>query len=105
MADKGLPLKSDETKESFSVPKIPFNSLAAATSNKLLTSLAEGVTELICHPGSGENALDNQYKHWGYDFENELKALSSSEAREAIRKKGIILTNFFHLSNALTHGS
>lgn len=70
----------------------------------LLSSLTDGVTELICHPGFGGNALDKRYKCWGYDFENELRALLSSEARESIRKKGIILTSFFHLNNTLTYG-
>ncbi len=71
----------------------------------LLSVLHDGFTELVCHPGRGEIALENQYKGWGYNFENELKALLNIKIRELIKEKGVILTNFTNLSNALINGS
>jgi hypothetical protein len=71
----------------------------------LLSVLHNGFTELVCHPGRGEIALENQYKRWGYNFENELKALLNINIRELLKEEGVILTNFNNLSNTLINGS
>jgi predicted glycoside hydrolase/deacetylase ChbG (UPF0249 family) len=71
----------------------------------LLASLPDGVTELVCHPGSKENYLDARYKRWGYNFEEELKALLSIEVSQSIKRKGIVLTSFSYLNNTLSYGS
>lgn len=70
----------------------------------LLYSLPDGVTELICHPGSGVQSLDNQYRNWGYGFENELDALLDLEPKELIKRRGIILTNYLYLSHDFKNG-
>lgn len=61
---------------------------------KLLQILgdAEGLTELVCHPGLGE-ALAAAYD-WGYGWERETAALCDAGVRETLRGKGLELTSF-----------
>jgi len=51
---------------------------------------AEGLTELVCHPGAGEPELSEAYD-WGYAWEAELNALCDPTLREAIAERGIEL--------------
>lgn len=48
------------------------------------------LTELMVHPGYDASYLYD----WGYAWEDELKALTSSSIKELIKKNGIILTTF-----------
>jgi predicted glycoside hydrolase/deacetylase ChbG (UPF0249 family) len=54
---------------------------------------AEGVTELVCHPGIGDEVLAAEYD-WGYGWDRETVALCDERVRDAVREKGIGLTSF-----------
>lgn len=62
---------------------------------KLLQILGdvEGLAELVCHPGLGDEALSAAYD-WGYGWERETAALCDSGVRETLRGKGIELVSF-----------
>jgi predicted glycoside hydrolase/deacetylase ChbG (UPF0249 family) len=46
-----------------------------------------GVTELICHPGIGADALEASYR-WGYSWDRETEALCDAELTEVCRPSG-----------------
>jgi predicted glycoside hydrolase/deacetylase ChbG (UPF0249 family) len=54
------------------------------------------ITELICHPGDQDNSLNN-YKHWGYHWQEELTVLLSPVFKEYIKNKDIKITSFREL--------
>ncbi len=56
--------------------------LTAGTLAAYLTSARRGVTEIVCHPGADNAALTRTF-NWGYDWEGEMAALCSPEARAA----------------------
>jgi len=56
----------------------------------------EGATELICHPGLGDETLAAEYD-WGYGWDRETAALCDARAKDAIQKRGIRLTSFSRL--------
>ena len=58
-----------------------------------LTHAAHGLTEIVCHPGADNVALSNTFD-WGYEWEEEVAALCSSEARSALAKSPVLLTNW-----------
>ncbi|HEX9944764.1 MAG TPA: ChbG/HpnK family deacetylase [Thermoanaerobaculia bacterium] len=53
----------------------------------------EGVTELVCHPGLGDEALATEYD-WGYGWDRETAALCDPRVREALRERGIEIATF-----------
>jgi chitin disaccharide deacetylase len=57
---------------------------------ELVTALADGVTELACHPGEGTDTPD------AYDAERrlELAALCAPAVRDAIEREGVTLRSF-----------
>ena len=61
-----------------------------AALSRLLRTLADGVTELMVHPGYDASA----YYDWGYGWEGELKTLTSDSIKRLIKSMGITLTNF-----------
>ncbi|HEX7182644.1 MAG TPA: ChbG/HpnK family deacetylase [Thermoanaerobaculia bacterium] len=54
---------------------------------------AEGVTELVCHPGVGDAALTAKYD-WGYGWDRETEALCDPGLREALRRAGVEVVGF-----------
>ncbi len=58
---------------------------------RIVDSLGEGTTELVCHPGLEDAACREHYEHWHYHWEDELAALTSAKVRERLRAKGIEL--------------
>ena len=56
--------------------------LTAETLVAYLTDAKPGVTEIVCHPGADNAALTKAFD-WGYDWEGEVAALCSPEARAA----------------------
>lgn len=56
----------------------------------LLCNIKHGITELMVHPGYDASLSYN----WGYNWEDELLALTSDTIKELIRKNDIVLTNF-----------
>ena len=63
--------------------------LTAARITALLR-FVDGVTELVCHPGQGAQALAAELP-WGYDWEEERAALCDPMLQEAIQLDGITL--------------
>ena len=57
----------------------------------ILDSLTDGTTELVSHPGRPDAACRATYAHWEYQWEEELKALTSPAVRERIRTNGVEL--------------
>lgn len=51
-----------------------------------------GVSELMCHPGQSDD--NGQYKHWNYNWEDELSALKDSEVIGFLRERNIELTTY-----------
>jgi chitin disaccharide deacetylase len=56
----------------------------------------EGLTELVCHPGLGDEALAAEYD-WGYGWDRETAALCDPRLPELLRSRGIELTSFSRL--------
>jgi predicted glycoside hydrolase/deacetylase ChbG (UPF0249 family) len=69
----------------------------------LLRGLGRGTTELVAHPGLDGVAqeLESQGLDWGagYRFSDELAALTSDAAREAIDRRGIELVSWADVVN------
>jgi len=58
---------------------------------KYLSNLKEGVTELMCHPGSASNS--GLYKHWNYQWRRELEALINPDILALVKQLNIKLIN------------
>ena len=71
--------------------------LTASTFAAYLTNAQSGLTEIVCHPGADNAALSEIFE-WGYDWQGELSALCSPEARAALAKDTIMLTNWRRVS-------
>jgi predicted glycoside hydrolase/deacetylase ChbG (UPF0249 family) len=56
----------------------------------------EGLTELVCHPGLGDEAMAAEYD-WGYGWDRETAALCDPRLPELLRSRGIELTSFSRL--------
>ena len=67
--------------------------LTAPTLAAYLTNARDGLTEIVCHPGTDNHAL-SQVFDWGYDWQGELRALCSPEARAALNNNIVHLTNW-----------
>ena len=61
---------------------------------RTLESLPEGLTEFMCHPGQLGPELRAAATRLKESRAVELAALTSSAAREAISRRGIVLTNY-----------
>lgn len=59
----------------------------------------EGLAELVCHPGLGNEALAAAYD-WGYRWEREMAALCDAGVRESLQGRGIELTSFSRVDGA-----
>lgn len=55
-----------------------------------LLPLADGVTELVCHPGLDDRSLAAEFA-WGYEWEAETAALCDPAVRAALKAAGIAL--------------
>jgi predicted glycoside hydrolase/deacetylase ChbG (UPF0249 family) len=60
----------------------------------LMRAIPEGTTELMCHPGRCGEALRNARTRLKESREEELKALTSPEVREALKRYGIELADY-----------
>jgi predicted glycoside hydrolase/deacetylase ChbG (UPF0249 family) len=61
----------------------------------ILDNLAEGTTELVCHPGCADPSP--RYASWNKRRQLELASLTSDSARAAIRRNNIQLINYSQL--------
>lgn len=57
----------------------------------ILDEMPEGTTELVCHPGRQDEACQETYAHWGYHWETEQLALTSTAVRARLHSRGIEL--------------
>lgn len=60
---------------------------------RLLTSVPEGVTELVCHPGHADDELVS-LSRYARPREDELAALTDAGLRPALEKAGVMLVNW-----------
>jgi predicted glycoside hydrolase/deacetylase ChbG (UPF0249 family) len=67
--------------------------LTAPTFAAYLTHACDGLTEIVCHPGADNSALAQSFD-WGYDWQGELSALGSPQARAALAENSAHLTNW-----------
>lgn len=64
---------------------------------KVLKNLpSSGTCELMCHPGIDDP--ENRYKYWGYDWVEELNALTDPEIMDFIRRNGVRLISYRQLA-------
>jgi len=61
---------------------------------QILRKIPDGLYELICHPGEDDAGTRRQYSHWGYQWAEELKALTAPETQVVLKEQGIALTSF-----------
>lgn len=66
--------------------------LTEAVLLRIVDSLGEGTTELVCHPGKQDAPCREYYAHWNYHWEVELAALTSTQVQERLRANSIELT-------------
>jgi hopanoid biosynthesis associated protein HpnK len=60
----------------------------------ILAHLPTGLSEIMCHPGlNGERTLQ-KYGHWGYRWNDELRALTDLSIRDQLSSQRIVLTSF-----------
>jgi predicted glycoside hydrolase/deacetylase ChbG (UPF0249 family) len=67
----------------------------------LLHFLAEGTTELMCHPGYPSSELESLGGNLARSRQAELLALTAQEIKETVGALGIRLTNFRDLEKAV----
>jgi hopanoid biosynthesis associated protein HpnK len=56
----------------------------------LVAALPEGTSELVCHPGAGDEAIAAAYA-WGFRWDGEAAALTSPAVRDALHREGVRL--------------
>jgi hopanoid biosynthesis associated protein HpnK len=61
---------------------------------QILRKIPDGLYELVCHPGEDDADTQTRYRHWGYHWAEELKALIAPETRVILKEHGIALTSF-----------
>jgi predicted glycoside hydrolase/deacetylase ChbG (UPF0249 family) len=73
--------------------KLTRDSLAAA-----LRGLRPGLTELMCHPGRYDSALESATTRLKQERQRELEALTAPEIRALLESNGVELTSYRALS-------
>ena len=68
--------------------------LTRGTLEQILRKIPDGLYELVCHPGEDDVDTRTRYSHWGFQWAEELKALTAPETRMALNEQGIVLTSF-----------
>ena len=66
---------------------------------KLIAHLPQGTTEVMMHPGTCNEVLQED-SGWQHDFEEELRAITSPRVMAALREEEIESVNFRHLNGA-----
>ncbi len=67
--------------------------LTASTLAMYLQNARPGLTEIVCHPGTDNRALSQEFD-WRYDWQGERDALCSDEAHAALETSALKLTNW-----------
>jgi hopanoid biosynthesis associated protein HpnK len=52
---------------------------------EILRKIPDGLHELICHPGEDDVATRTRYSHWGYQWADELEALTAPETQVVLK--------------------
>ena len=68
--------------------------LTPSALEQILRRIPDGLYELICHPGEDDADTRRRYSHWGYQWAEELKALTAPETQVVLKEHGIALTSF-----------
>jgi hopanoid biosynthesis associated protein HpnK len=68
--------------------------LTRAALEQILRNIPDGLYELVCHPGEDDVATRTRYSHWGYQWAEELRALTAPETQVVLKEHGIALTSF-----------
>ena len=69
-------------------------SLTHSALEQILREIPDGLYELSCHPGEWDKETCRQYGHWGYEWAEELEALTAPETRGLLQEQKIALTSF-----------
>ncbi len=64
---------------------------------KIISSLKDGLSEFMVHPGKLNNELAARYGNWNYNWEGELDLLTQQAPKILFEKKSIIKSNFKNL--------
>jgi len=64
---------------------------------KGIPALPPGVTELVVHPGSDQDALDTAYPAWRFDWRQELAAIKATDVRDLVIRHDVQLTRYSEL--------
>jgi hypothetical protein len=67
---------------------------------RMIDRLGEGTTELMCHPGFYDDALDRKATRLKSERQAELDALTAPEVARKIRERGVQLISFRELVNS-----
>ncbi|HVB98661.1 MAG TPA: hopanoid biosynthesis-associated protein HpnK [Candidatus Dormibacteraeota bacterium] len=67
---------------------------------RMIDGLAEGTTELMCHPGVHDEILDQKQTRLKAERQVELEALTTPEVRRAIRDRNVRLISFRELGES-----
>jgi len=68
--------------------------LDTARLERLIDTLPEGTSELLCHPGSDADRIAAAYPDWGFRWDDETRALTAPHIRERLRQAGVTLTSY-----------
>jgi chitin disaccharide deacetylase len=68
---------------------------------RLLQSLPEGTTELMCHPGYTDDALRKTATRLQTSRERELEILTDPEIRNLVASQGIRLIDYGFVASAV----
>jgi hopanoid biosynthesis associated protein HpnK len=72
--------------------------LTRSALEQILRRIPDGLYELVCHPGEDDANTRTQYAHWGYQWAEELEALTAPETRVVVKEEAIALTSFVLMS-------
>lgn len=64
---------------------------------KIITSLKDGISELMVHPGKLNNELAARYGNWNYNWEGELNLLTQQTTKILFKRSSITKGNFKNL--------
>ena len=69
-------------------------SLTRSALEQIIREIPDGLYELSCHPGEGDNETCRQYGYWGYQWAGELEALTAPQIRTLLQDQKVALTSF-----------
>ncbi len=64
-----------------------------------VSSLEDGIAEIICHPAFVDTFVSERYGDWHYDWEGERRFLASDRPGVYMKRREVTLTDFSSLAN------